>query len=176
MEVHNDRELQHLQEQVRRAAHLTRTRLETLNLDSMGALYTLKFEECGYHPVSGHQLNLIEQLNQTFTVMASLAAARFLFEWFPEPELGGLRFHLATQPGRDIESINPNVVEAEVFTAVRPNNNRKLRTEIRSLSQSPAVNRYVFFYAPKYDSGRQYNLERPEAEVQVWALGRQDIM
>ena len=68
------------------------------------------------------------------------------------------------------------MVEAEVFTAVRPNNNRKLRTEIRSLSQSPAVNRYVFFYVPKYDSGRQYNLERPEAEVQVWALGRQDIM
>ena len=82
MEVHSDRELQHLQEQVRRAAHLTRTRLETLNLDSMGALYTLKFEECGYHPVSGHQLNLIEQLNQTFTVMAALAAARFCSSGF----------------------------------------------------------------------------------------------
>ena len=112
--------------------------------------------------------------------MASLdCCAFFCSSGFPEPAaaLGGLRFHLATQPGRDIESINPNVVEAEVFTAVRPNNNRKLRTEIRSLSQSPAGQSLrIRFYAPKYDSGRQYNLERPEAEVQVWALGRQDIM
>ena len=176
MEVHSLCQLQSLQEQVRDAARRAREKLNTLSTDPLEALYTLKFEECGYHPVKGHELNLIEQLNQTFTVMASLAAARHLIEWFPQS--GGLRLNLGTKSGRDIESVRPNEVEAEVFASVHPNNNRKLKYEIYRLAKSPAVNRYVFFYAPSHSHspGRQCSLEQPNSTVQVWALDRQEIM
>ena len=179
MEVHSLCQLQSLQEQVRDAARRAREKLNTLSTDPLEALYTLKFEECGYHPVKADQLNLIElieQLNQTFTVMASLAAARHLIEWFPQS--GGLRLNLGTKSGRDIESIRPNEVEAEVFAAVCPKNNGKLKKDIDRLAESPAVNRYVFFYAPSYthSPGRQCSLEQPDSTVQVWALDRQEIM
>ncbi len=176
MEVHSLCQLQSLQEQVRDAARRAREKLNTLGTDPLEALYTLKFEECGYHPVKGYELNLIEQLNQTFTVMASLAAARHLIEWFPQS--GGLRLNLGTKSGRDIESICPNEVEAEVFAAVRPNNNGKLKKDIDKLAGPPAANRFVFFYAPSYSHslGRQCSLEQPDSTVQVWALDRQEIM
>ena len=78
MEVHNLDQIQYLRGQVRGAALLARQKLNTLSSDPMEALYTLKFEKHGHHPLKVHELNLIEQLNQTFTVMASLAAARHL--------------------------------------------------------------------------------------------------
>ena len=174
MEVHSLCQLQSLQEQVRDAARLARDKLNTLSADPLEALHALKFDKCGYHPLKRHPLNLIEQLNQTFTVMASLAAARHLLGWFPH--CGGLRLNLGTDSGRDIESIFPQVVEGEVFTAVHPTNNRKLKGDIKRLAESLAANRYVFFYAPSYNPGRQYGLEQLDSKVRVWALGRQEIV
>ena len=36
----------------------------------------LKFDRVGKHPVDGHPLNAIEQLNQTWTYLVALAATR----------------------------------------------------------------------------------------------------
>ena len=181
MEVHSRSQIQSLQEQVRDAARLAREELNTLSTDPLEALHRLRFEKCGYHPLKGHELNLIEQLNQTFTVMASLAAALHLIKWFPQS--GGLRLHLGTESGRDIESIRPNKmekveVEAEVFAAVHPNNNGKLKADVKRLAKSRAASRYVFFYAPSHSHspGRQCSLEQLDSNVKVWALGRQEIM
>ena len=100
-------------DQVRNAAQATHEKLHTLNKDSLETLYTLRFEKFGCHPLEKRQLNIVEQLNQTFTTMASLAAARLLIGWFPQS--GGLRLNLGAVRGRDIESINPKVVEAEAL-------------------------------------------------------------
>ena len=185
--VHNLRDIEELRARVWNAAQLTREELNTLNADPLEALRKLKFEEWGHHPLhepkehrplhgskKHRRLNFIEQLNQTFTILVSLAAAERLMEWFPQA--GGLRLNLGATRGRDVEGIIPNEVEAEVFAAVRPNNNGKVTKDIKRLEMSPASNRYVFFYAPGCSYGRKRFLEQPGSEVHVYALGQDKIM
>ena len=173
LEVHDYRDIEELRARVFDAAQLAREKLNTLSADPLEALRKLKFEEWGYHPVPGpkddRRLNFIEQLNQTFTTLVSLAAAQCLMEWFPQS--GGLRLNLGATPGRDIKGIIPNELEAEVFAAVSPKNNGKITKDIKRLDMSPARHRYVFFYAPEFSSGRQGSLEQPGSEVRVHALG-----
>ena len=172
--VNENADIENLQQRIREAATQTRAVLNDLPADPMAALHTLKLEEFGYHYMAVGRLNLIEQLNQSFTIMASLAAARHLLDWFPD--CGGLRLHLATSPGRDIESLHPDVVEAEVFAAVDHKKAGKLGKDIKRLAESTAVNLYVFFYCPEYRVGRRRDLELPDSRVQVWALGRDEVM
>jgi hypothetical protein len=75
------------------------------------------------------------------------------------PEANGFRLALATCAGRDIESVEPNLVAAEVFSATHPGSNQKLKKDIKCLAAVPAQHRYVFFAAPKHSSGRQTALE-----------------
>lgn len=77
---------------------------------------------------------------------------------------------LGTSSGRDIESVEPDLVAAEVFSATRPNSNQKLRKDIAHLANDPARHRYVFFAAPSYASGRQTQLEKSAGGVQVFAV------
>lgn len=84
--------------------------------------------------------------------------------------------NLAEAAGWDIESIGDDRVRAEVFTAVHPNNNRKLQTDIAELKESSATHRYVFFYAPEYSPGRHTELEPTGSDVQVWVLEREEVM
>ena len=174
MEVHCLAQIELLQKQVRDQALLSREKLYTLSPDPLDALHTLKFEKFGYHPLDGHPLNFVEQLNQTFTILASLSAAKLLIGWFPK--CGGLRLNPGAKSGRDIESIFPKAVEAEVFAAVHPKNNRKLKADMERLAKSNAANRYVFFYAPSFKHGRRKDLEQSDSEIRVWALDRQEIM
>lgn len=41
-------------------------------------LRRMKFEELGYHPIDGRPLDLIEQINQTFTFLVALKSPRQL--------------------------------------------------------------------------------------------------
>ena len=84
----------------------------------------MKFTEMAWHPIDDRPLNLIEQLNQTWTYLVTLKALPFLFE--RHPAAGGFRLNLGTASGTDIKSVVPGVVAAEVFAAVHPKNNRKL--------------------------------------------------
>ena len=176
LEIKHLCQLQREQEKVRQAARTTREKLKGLSGDPLEVLHTLRFERYGRHPWKDGELNLIEQLTQTFTAMASLAAARRLMkeEWFPQS--GGLRLNLGATPGIDIEGIRQDVVEAEVFAAVNPKNNGKLKKDIDRMKESPAQNLYVFFYAPSCTPGRKSGLEVPDSRVQVWALCRREIM
>ena len=176
-EVQSPGKLQELQEKVLEQARLTHEKLTQLNSEPLKALHTLKFGKFGYHPVKGSEMNLIEQLNQTFHDLASFAAARILFERFPECD--GLRLNMETDSGRDIESIPPNKVwvEAEVFAAVSPKNNSKLKKEVKKLSESSDVaHRFVFFYSPSCESGRHKRWGPPNSKVEVWALSWDGIM
>lgn len=72
-------------------------------------------------------MNFIEQINQTWTYLAALAAARQLL--ILHPEAGGFRLapgaH-AAQP-LDVMSLADGLVGAETFAAVHPDNNQKAR-------------------------------------------------
>jgi len=106
-------------------------------------LRSLRFETVGHDPLTGEPLNVIEQLNQTFTILVTLHAIEQLIRL--HPEAGGFRLALGTSSGRDIESVEPALVAAEVFSATRPTSNQKLKKDIARLKTDPARHRYVFF-------------------------------
>lgn len=151
-------------ESARRAADA----IHSLSGDGIDLLRRMKFELLGFHPLESRRLNLIEQVNQTFTYLVSLEAVRILLEL--HPEAGGFRLNLGVSAGSDVESVDRKLVAAEVFAAVTPRNNRKLTKDIAKVAGSPARHRYVFFYAPGYEAGRQVRLESSACDVQVWAV------
>lgn len=135
--------------------------------EPMALLKALRFETVGHDPLTGEPLNVVEQLNQTFTILVTLRAIERLIEL--HPEAGGFRLALGTSSGRDIESVVPDCVAAEVFSATRPTSNQKLKKDIARLSSDPAQNRYVFFAAPGFAAGRHERLETTQG-IQVHAV------
>ena len=137
--------------------------------DPLSALGRLKFEAIGHDPLdSTRKLNLIEQLNQTFTYLAAFRGAEFLFNRHPnvnEPIL-----NLGNVSGWDIETQEDNGIAAEVFAAVTPNNNQKLRNDIKKVQSAPHRNRYVLFICPRHAPGR-ISHKLAQDDVQVWSLG-----
>jgi hypothetical protein len=134
--------------------------------EPMALLKSLRFELVGHDPLTGEPLNVVEQLNQTFTILVTLSAVERLIEL--HPDAGGFRLALGTS-GRDIESVVPDMVAAEVFSATHPGSNQKLKKDLARLSADPARHRYVFFAAPGYDVGRQEQLETAPG-IQVYAV------
>jgi hypothetical protein len=114
-------------------------------------------------------LNVVEQINQTWTYSVAAIAARQLLQM--HPDAGG--FHVA--PGAhaaidlDIMSNVPGMVGAETFAAVHPRNNDKLTLDLKKMSNRSEMYRYVFFMSPRYPANaRQVTLEKHG--VQVWSL------
>jgi hypothetical protein len=134
--------------------------------EPMALLKALRFETIGHDPLTGDPLNVVEQLNQTFTILVTLRAVEQLIEL--HPDAGGFRLALGTSSGRDVESVAPDLVAAEVFSATHPNSNQKLKKDLARLSADPARHRYVFFAAPGYVVGRNERLETvPGVQVHV---------
>ncbi len=113
-------------------------------------LERMKFEPVGFHPIEGYTLNLVEQINQTWTFAVAIAAAKQLLR--AHPEAGG--FHLA--PGAhasralDIMSDAELLVGAETCAVVNPSNNKKLDKDLDRLASRSETHRYVFFMSPKF--------------------------
>jgi hypothetical protein len=135
--------------------------------DPMSLLRAMRFETVGHDPLTGEPLNVVEQLNQTFTILVTLRAIEQLFELHPDS--GGFRLALGTSSGRDIESVKEHLVAAEVFSATRPTSNQKLKKDQMRLATDPALYRYVFFSCPGYSAGRQPALEKISG-IQVYAV------
>lgn len=137
--------------------------------DPLLLLRALKFEEVGLHPVENRPLNVIEQLNQTFTYAVAFAAASQLFNL--HPDLAGLKIapgaHMALP--LDIMSIEEGLIGAETFAAVDYRNNRKLTRDLDVMALRNEQHRYVFFASPTFPTTeRQIKLERHG--VQVWSV------
>lgn len=137
--------------------------------DPLDMLKRMKFEAVGFHPIEDRPLNIVEQINQTWTYYVAAAATKQLLNL--HPEVGG--FHLA--PGAhaslelDIMSAEPGLVGAETFAAVDPRNNRKLYLDLQKMAARSERYRYVFFMSPLYPKAdRQIELERDG--VEVWSL------
>jgi hypothetical protein len=165
-------EIDPLIERVRAAAARTTQAIYRLigsEPDAVEVLRLMKFAEMAWHPIDDRPLNLIEQLNQTWTYLVTLKALPFLFK--RHPSAGGFRLNLGTASGTDIESMAPNVVAAEVFAAVHPSNNKKLQKDLRKLAlECPnAQARYVFFGAPGFRHERQHKFETVDG-IEVWGI------
>jgi hypothetical protein len=137
-------------------------------VDALQALWALKTSKLGFNPLdSDEPLNLIEQLNQSFTYVASARAAQVLLEL--HSELAPFSLNLGTSPGYDIESDAGGGVRAEVFAAVAPSSNRKLAKDVSRLTGQPFAHKYVFFMCPGIGPGRQSHVAVDD--VIVWSLG-----
>ena len=128
----------------KRAASALRQRLG--QGDALDVLRAVKFEKIGHDPLDPNRpLNLIEQVNQTFTALVSVRAVEYLFDH--HPEAAPFRLNLGTAPGYDIESLDGSLA-AEVFAATRPDSNNKLKNDIKKVKKSSARHLYVFFHCP----------------------------
>lgn len=139
------------------------------NGDPLDLLRKMKFDEIGCHPIDGHALNFIEQVNQTWTYIAALVAARCLLDLHPDARGFRLAPGADAVTALDIMSEAIGLVGAETFAAVDPTNNRKLDNDLKKLATRPERHRYVFFMSPRYPgTGRISKLERDG--VQVWSV------
>jgi hypothetical protein len=156
-------------EHLRKSAGDVRSGIAGHRGDPLDLLRKMKFEEIGYHPVEDRRLNLIEQLNQTWTYAVALAAALTLLKLHPDAD----GFYVA--PGAhmalplDIMSRRECFVGAETFAAVDPRNNRKLKQDLAKMTQRPERHRYVFFCSPKFP-GLQRHPALEANSVQVWSV------
>lgn len=137
--------------------------------DPLDMLKRMKFEPVGFHPIENRALNLVEQINQTWTYAVAIAAVRQLL--LLHPEAAG--FKLA--PGAhaslplDIMSEIDGLVGAETFAAVSPRNNNKLAQDLIKLARRHETYRYIFFMSPSFpDNLRHAQFERDG--VQVWSV------
>ena len=146
-----------------RVAKLTET------LDPLELLYQMKFEKVGCDPMNfTRRLNLIEQLNQTFTYAASLKAAEYLLQH--HTAISPLTLNLGTTSGWDIQGEKNGGVVAEVFAAVNPQNNGKIEKDIAKVAKANALHRYVFFMCPGIGFG-PYQESHGHHGIQVVSLG-----
>jgi hypothetical protein len=137
--------------------------------DGLAALARMKFEQIGHDPLDvSRRLNLIEQLNQTFTYLAAFKGAEFLFR--RHSRITALTFNLGNVSGWDIETPEDDGVVAEVFAAVTPANNQKLREDIKKVRAASQKHRYVLFMSPGYNEG-PVSHQLACDEVNVWSLG-----
>ncbi len=163
--IHSLAEVEALVGQVRAAADRSAQavrRLIDAEPDGIEVLRQMKLTEMAWQPLGEKPLNLVEQINQTWTCWVSLKALPFLFA--RHPEAGGFRLNLGAAAGTDIESVVPGAVAAETFAAVHPSNNAKLSKDLRKLVREcpNARARYVFFASPGYRHERQHKLESVE--------------
>jgi hypothetical protein len=152
----------------RAAVHLTNLASKCGGLE---LLESLRFKEIGRHPTEDRALNQVEQINQTFTMLVSLAVVEWLLE--SHPNAAPFQLNPGTAAGTDILGRKESVA-AEVFAAVRPGNNRKLSRDIEKVSRVAVAARYVFHYCP--DDYCEPYAARNGAPVKVVPLTRANLM
>lgn len=166
--VNNIKELEQLEQKLYESMDKTLSQISSeIDANTSQALFAkMKFGGIGFDPLnSNRELNIIEQINQSFTYLASFYALEVLFTEYSE--LAPFRLNLGTAPGSDIES-ECGELAAEVFASVTPTNNQKLRKDIDKVLETEARLKFVFFICPNFELGRQPQLER--SDVVVWAL------
>ena len=167
----NRKNLSTLMEKLEVSAVKTQSSIKKLasGKDAMAFLYECKFNQSGFNPLdSSIKLNLIEQLNQTFTCLASFKGAEYIF--LHHKKVKSLTLNLGTSSGTDIETDEDGGVVAEVFASVNPSNNRKLRNDISRIKVINVKHRYVFFISPKAPAGI-HNSIRNNSNVKVISFG-----
>jgi len=155
--------------QVRDAAVKIHAWIAAQTGDPLDLLRRMKFETAGFHPIQGHALNVVEQINQTWTYVVALVAVRHLLEL--RPEAGGYVLAPGAHAALDLDIMSevPGLVGAETFAAVDPKNNKKLEKDLRKLAARSERHRYIFFMSPLFPGSKR--LQDLEAGgIQVWSV------
>lgn len=137
--------------------------------DPLDLLRRMKFDPIGFHPLEDRPLNLIEQINQTWTFAVAIAASRQLLGL--HPDVGGLRLAPGAHASLELDIVSQEAgyVGAETFAAVDPRNNGKLVADLTKLAGRMERHRYVFFMSPLFPG----NARRPQFErhgIEVWSV------
>jgi hypothetical protein len=137
--------------------------------DPLTVMRRIKFDQVGRHPIADRPLNFIEQVNQTWTFLAALLAARQLLAL--HPDAGGFWLAPGAHASQDLDVMSEveGAVGAEAFAAVDPANNRKLANDLRKLAGRGERHRYVFFISPRYPGFQRLPLLE-SGGVQVWSI------
>ena len=156
-------------DQVRHAAAKIQKWIAAQDGDPLLLLRSMKFEPAGFHPILGHPLNVIEQINQTWTFVVALCATRHLLAM--HPDAGGFLLAPGAHAGieLDIMSRTPGLVGAETFAAVHPANNNKLRTDLLKLAPRTERHRYIFFMSPSFPGFKRLP-QFEDGGIQVWSV------
>jgi hypothetical protein len=98
---------------VRASTKRAQTWIAAQSGDPLDMLRRMKFEPIGFHPLEDRSLNLIEQINQTWTFAVAISAARQLLRL--HPDVGGLRLTPGAYASLDLDIISeePGYVGAE---------------------------------------------------------------
>jgi hypothetical protein len=130
----------------------------------------IKFNKIGYCPYDPTRaLNFIEQLNQTWSLVAAIEATRILFDL--HPEAGGFSIAAGAHAAQkyDVMALATNNIAVEIFAATSPNSNQKLTNDLEKLRLSDQDHRYVMFLSPNFPTTtRHQKLEK--FGVQVWSV------
>lgn len=148
----------------------TRERLLDLatNTNAADFLTEIRFGQVGCDPLDKERhLNIVEQLNQMFTYLASLLAVECLLD--EHPEAIPFTLNLGTSAGSDIQSSRDGGIVAEVFSTINRSNNQKLKKDLKKVSQKEATHKYVFFMCPGHMEGKQKSVPL-YPDVTIWAL------
>jgi len=158
-----------LMDKIRNTAASVRSWIAEQSGDPLEMLRRMKFEPVGFHPIEGYALNIVEQVNQTWTFCVALAAARQLLVL--HPDVGGLRLAPGANACQalDIMSVNEGYVGAETFAAVTPQNNGKLAKDLLKLAARPEMYRYVFFMSPLFRGNKRLS-QFEQHGVEVWSV------
>jgi hypothetical protein len=169
LEVSTVEEVDGLLALIRASAARAHDWIAAFNGDPLELLRELKYSPVGRHPIEDRPLNLVEQINQTWTYAVALEATRKLIEL--HPEAGGFR----VAPGAhmsiplDIMSVEEGLVGAETFATVHPRNNGKLVADRIKLSARHELHRYIFFASPAFPATQRLPALEVEG-VQVWSV------
>lgn len=154
---------------VRASAARTQEWIAAQSGDPLELLRRMKFDPVGFHPIENRPLNLIEQINQTWTFAVAVTATRLLLRL--HPNVSGFRLAPGAHASLelDIMSQDPGYIGAETFAAVNPRNNRKLTADIDKLAGRIERYRYVFFMSPLFP-GNQRRTQFERSGVEVWSV------
>jgi hypothetical protein len=157
-------------DRLRASVRRTQEWIAAQSSDPLDFLRRIKFDPVGHHPIEDRRINLIEQINQTWTFAVAFAATRQLLDL--HPDVGGFRLAPGAHASLalDIMSEAEGQVGAETFAAVSPRNNGKLEADLAKMTLRPELHRYVFFTSPEYPTAQRLpKFERDD--VQVWSVG-----
>ena len=145
MQISSNAQILELRECILRNAEVSKEKLMKCmeSMDAVQLFAALKFEKQGVDPISGIELNLIEQIHQMYSDLVVLFATQELLENYPDKVF---ELHLGPEAGYDIQSLDGQVV-AECFAATSVASNDKLNKDCTKLLQSDAEDKYLYFYA-----------------------------
>lgn len=144
-------DVQALREEVTEAGvKLTKNLKKISSHNPLEALRDFKFRALGFAPYDARcEMNLVEQINQSATLLVACAAVESLLRKHPSPE--GYVVSQPTAKGYDVWAEDVSVV-AEVFAATYPGSNRKIKKDLIAVlknkapfTRDPPQHRYVFF-------------------------------